>query len=122
MQVLVVSHHSGGKKDLYEGSDDDIRQQLLVAFPFLGSKFGYHAPLRALLAGLNACQAYSVVIPKSNDVVKAEAPSRLSISDQLGADPELDACLAAAAFLAGAEPDEAALREAAVEHDGDDEA
>lgn len=122
MQVEVIAHYSRGQKDLYEGSDDDIRHQLLIAYPFLGSKYGHAAGLKVLLAGLNACQAFSVIIPKAGTLLKAEAPSRASISDQLGADPELDAYLAAAAFLAGKEPDSSALREARVEHDGDDEA
>ena len=121
MQVEITSHHANGKKEVFEGSDDDIRHQLLIAFPFLGSKYGSSAPLRALLAGLNACQAFSVVIPKAG-LLKAEPPSRTSIADQLGRDTELDRHLAAAAFLAGSEPDTSALREAQVEHDGDDEA
>jgi hypothetical protein len=122
LQVQVTRHHERQKKDLYEGSDDDVRHQLLIAHPFLASKFGYQAPLPALLAGLNACQAFSAIVPEHGSMFKAELPSREALRAQLGSDPELDRCLAAASFLAGKEPDESALQEAAVEHDGDVEA
>lgn len=122
MRVNVTQHHNGGTTTPYEGAPEAVRKALLAAYPFVVGKVGYHASLAAVLAVLNACQAFTAVPDRTlvktvtGLLVGAAHPA---LGHQLGGRPDLDRVLAAAAFLAGATPPDAVVAAARAAHDDD---
>lgn len=130
MRICVFDHHEGDRRRDFEGDEEELRRVVLHHYPWLVAKMGAHAPLEVLVAALNRAQAHSaVVLPDGEadlvlkDFGKAEGPSP-TVAAMLGHDARLEACLAAARFLAGAdaEADPLAVRRALWEADGDPEA
>lgn len=130
MKVHVVQHHAGGRADVHEGTPEQVRRSLLAAHPFVVSRVGYHAPLPAVLATLNSCQAFSVRADtaRGSDLGKNLTPHVVGVyndnlGDQVGGTGEHDKLVAAAVFVAGvADPSPEAVGAAFATHDDDPEA
>lgn len=129
MRVKVTQHHSAGREDVHEGTPEQVRRSLLAAHPFVISRVGYHAPLPAVMAALNSCQAFTVRADTAHgsDLGKNMTPQLVGVyndalGDQVGSHGEVDRLVAAAAFVAGVQdPSPEEIAAAFATHDDDPE-
>lgn len=58
--TYIVTNLYTSETESYEGSQDEVRDRLLIAHPWLATRFGFHVHLDLLLDALQAHQAYVV--------------------------------------------------------------
>ena len=122
MRLVLIHHHEGGRRDLLEGDPDEVRGELLARVPWLVRRLGRHATVEAYAKELDRTQAFTAVVHDGDVVLKAEPEIPHVLGALLGHDHRHAALGAAAAFLAGTPPpDAAAWRRGLLEHDEDAE-
>jgi hypothetical protein len=131
MQVIVADHYSDTRHHL-EGSEDDVRSQLLNLYPHLLTQYGNSCSVDLLVKSLNKSQFCSAkVVPtlekretdQGEDIdMKPFAQHPGPTHGQLNTiDKNVEACRAAAEFLAGHACTDKEMRQALLECDGDNE-
>lgn len=124
MRVVVVEHHGGGRRQTFEGSEADVRNDLLAEYPWLARKLGRYAAVPLLVKALDAAQAFTAVLQDADlELVKADpGVDEPVVAAMLGHQAQHEALLAAAAFLAGhplEDSTRASFREALLREDED---
>lgn len=124
--LVYVQNHYTNETRTYEGTEAEIEQKLVLDYPWLNSMVVEdHGDLDGLLERLNDCQAYSVGIGgplgKSEDNLLDDGGNEAAVvHDMLGHSKSFERALAAAQFLAGGkEVDQARIRQALYDADGD---
>ena len=116
MQVVVYNHLDNNKQ-IYEGSDEEVKSSLFKDHPFLLHRFGCDAPIEVLVKDLDRNQMTSAVI-SSICLTKSEIASN---NPQLyNKDEYLESIRAAVEFLSGIKVSDLAVRQALLAYDGDD--
>jgi len=117
MQVLTYNHITN-KKELYEGSDVEVKAQLFRDHHYLLTKYGWDAPIEKIVKDLDRQQLYSATI-SSIKLVKNETLD--SNNPQFrNKDSYLEAIRAACEFLSGHKAQDINIRQALLAYDGDD--
>lgn len=122
--IVHVQNHYTDETRTYEGTEAEIEHKLALDYPWLNSMVVEdHGDLAGLLERLNDCQAYSVgvgdALGKSEDNLSGEGETAI-VHDMLGYSHAFQRALAAAQFLAGGkEADDARVRQALYDADGD---
>ncbi len=126
MRCIVTDHHSSDKRRVFEGTEEDVRQDLLNKYPWLAHKLGRHASIQLLVKALNGAQAHSASLDTGDisigdSMLKSEFDAGTGqdvVRDMMGHYHQLEAALSAAAFLAGIPvPDKATIRAALFSQD-----
>ena len=135
MQLIVVDHYENTRQH-FLGTEEDIKDQIFNEYPWLLFQFGSQCPLETLVTALNESQHSSAKLVDSLSKSYEEFRDTESQGDGLHnirypqgtrhgqlstEDFDLEACRAAAAFLAGKECSDSDLRNALLETDGDNE-
>lgn len=122
MTVRVVEHHAGGRTRVFSGGDDEVRDDLLAAYPWLATKFGRQAPVSVLCVALGRSQAYEVFLSARSEEIFTKSQGAVGgmLHAMLGYDHANEVALAAAAFLTQAEPDRGAFRRGLAVYGGDE--
>jgi hypothetical protein len=126
---LVIKDHYEDTRHTLEGSPEDVRSQVLDLYPFLLVKFGPHADIAIYVNALNKNQGTTAAIKDSLSKSQINADGqglhiiRHDIDTKHGqistTDSQIEACRAAAEFLAGHPCSDQEMRQALLQEDGD---
>ena len=119
MQVIVHNHFNDQKK-VFEGTEQDVRFEILNDFPYLLSKYGSDASVDILVKDLDRSQNTSAVI---SSIVLSKAEVELPQTPEAQFFPKdqyLELVREAAEFMAGIPCDEETLRRTLQANDGDE--
>jgi hypothetical protein len=115
---VIVYNFLTDHQDVLEGDDQDIKQQLGKAHPYLLSTFGYDAPVEVFIDSLNQQQLYSAFV---GDIALTKTQLSDSSNPQLRTGDDYLAFLRSAVeFLSGVQVDDVTVRQAILAHDGDE--
>jgi hypothetical protein len=121
MLVKVVNHYQD-TTDNISGSEDDVRKQLLVLYPYLLQRFGSHCDVDILLKDLNRSQfcTATILLNKSESINDGKGLHHIVYDPktkhgQISQDVELEVYREAAQFLSGYKCTDEELRQALLE-------
>jgi hypothetical protein len=119
MQVIEYNWLNN-QKEIYEGSDKDVKQQIFKNHPWILHKLGFNASIEAIVKLLDRSQSYSACISS----VQLTKSLNIDASNPQfhNKDFYLEVLRAACEFLSGIKVDDTTVRAAILRHDGDDRA
>lgn len=134
MRVVIVDHYTDERQTV-EGTEDDVRSQLLTLYPYLLKTFGPHCSIDILVNAMNKFQGTTACVVNSmqknstytGDVVDGSGLHIVRYDQDTkhgqihSVDEQLARCRAAAEFLAGSPCQDKEMRQALLQSDGDPE-